>query len=90
MQEKNITPLEEKFMLFKISKNQEKFINDSTYCIMTPGGKNFERTFELLAYNTLSGKILLKEKVSFDCCKYEKMYVLSSEGETEKFKGEGF
>ncbi len=80
----------ENLMLFKASKHQKKFIDEGTYSIVSPGGRNFERNFELLAYNTLSGKILLKEKVVYCEDKYEKVYILTSEGKTEKYKGAKF
>lgn len=90
MKEKKTTLLSENLTLLKASKLQKEFITDSTYSIMTPGGRNFERTFELLAQNALSGKILVKEKVLFGTDKYEKIFVLSKEGKAEKFRGESF
>lgn len=75
-------------MLFKTSKQQESFLNESTYSLLTPCGRNFERTFEMLARNTRSGKILVKEKVVYGSEKYEKIFVLSKDGKSEKFKGD--
>ncbi len=87
---KNSILFRKKMNLSKASEEQEKFLNDGTYSIVTPGGKNFERTFELLAHNINSGKILVKERVVYGRELYEKTFVLSREGKTEKYKGSGF
>ena len=90
MKRENGTLFHKKSMFFKTSKHQKNFLNDSTYSLITPGGRNFERTFELLAQSMLSGKIIVKEKMAFGNDRYEKIYVLSSEGKTEKYRGKGF
>jgi hypothetical protein len=69
-----------------VSELQKKFLEESSYHILTQGGRKFQRTFELLAFNALSGKILVKEKVSYSDDNYEKVYILTSNGETEKVK----
>ena len=68
----------------RVSELQKKFLEESTYNIMSKGGKSLQRNFELLAYNALSGKILVKEKVSYSDDRYEKVYILTNRGETEK------
>ncbi len=90
MKKENATLFHENLMFFKASKRQKKYLEESTYNLTTPGGRNFERTFELLAQSILSGKILVKEKMAFGSDQYEKVYVLSPEGETEKYRGENF
>ncbi len=90
MKEKNSAMFRKNLKLFKTSEQQEKFLAESTYSILTPGGRNFERTFELLGHNVFSGKILVKEKVVYGLDRYEKVFILSKEGKAEKFKQEKF
>jgi|GEM_PF-2585811 len=87
MKDKNSTLFhDQSFIFLKASKHQKKYISDSTYSIVSPNGRSFERTFELLAHNMNSGKLLIKEKVVYGADKYEKVYLLSEEGKTEKFR----
>ncbi len=69
---------------FKASEQQRKFLEESSYNILSRGGKKVQRTFELLAFNALSGKILIKKKVSYSDDRHEKVYIFAGNGETEK------
>lgn len=82
---KDNTPLfQENPGKFNVSELQRKFLEESSYNILTQGGRKFQRNFELMAFNALSGKILVKEKVSYSDDRYEKVYILASNGQTEK------
>lgn len=71
---------------FKPSDLQRKFLEESSYNILSQGGKKFQRTFELLVFNALSGKILVKNKISCNDDRYEKVYILAGNEETEKIE----
>lgn len=72
------------------SREQEAYLNCGNYAISCSAGKVFKRIRELLAFNPLSGNILVKEKTCCDDYNYEKMLVVSRDGKPEKFKGENF
>lgn len=71
---------------FNASELQRKFLEESSYNILSQGGKRVHRTFELLAFNALSGKILIKNKVFCNDDRNEKVYIFNSSEETEKIK----
>lgn len=89
---------EEKVLLFesrhsnplKTSVEQEAYLNSGNYTIQGLDGKIFTRIRELLAFNPISGNILVKEKTNCDNYNYEKMLVISRDGKPEKFKNLNF
>lgn len=72
------------------SIEQENYLISGNYAIQSSEGKVFKRIREVLAFNPLSGNILVKEKTCCEEHKFEKMLVVSRDGKPEKFKGENF
>ncbi len=70
---------------FQASEKQLEYFKESIYDIITPGGNSYRRHLELIAFNILTGNMLVKEKISYDGTKYEKFYILSKEGKSEKY-----
>jgi len=71
---------------FDATDKQLQYFKDSIYDIITPGGNSYRRHLELIAFNALTGNMLVKEKISYNDTKYEKIYILSKEGKAEKYK----
>lgn len=72
------------------SLEQDAYLDSGNYSILVMGGKTLTRSRKLIAYNPVSGNILVKEKTDWDDCNYEKMFVVSAEGKPEKYKGGNF
>ncbi|NLF84398.1 MAG: hypothetical protein GX568_10540 [Candidatus Gastranaerophilales bacterium] len=79
----SILLFQENYAGFKPSELQRKFLEESSYNILSQGGKKIQRTYELLVFNALSGKILIKKKVSCNDDKCNKSYILVGNAETE-------
>jgi len=85
MEKKNSLLFHDNLHRFQASQKQLEYFDSSTYDIVTPGGNSYRRNVELIAYNAVSGNMLVREKVLFGNDKYEKIYIVSSEGKAEKY-----
>ena len=85
MEKKNSLLLHSNLHRFQASQKQLEYFDNSTYDIVTPGGNNYRRNIEFIAFNAASGNMLVREKVLFGDNKYEKIYIVSSEGKAEKY-----
>ena len=72
------------------STEQESYLIAGNYTIPGSEGKVFKRIRECLAFNPLSGNILVREKTCCDNYNYEKVVVVSRNGMPEKYKGTNF
>lgn len=73
----------------KISENQRNFLISGTYEILTHFGSSFFRKLQVIGQDPDSGKLLVKETYSGNH-PYNKLFVLSSEGRSEKYRGQIF
>jgi hypothetical protein len=73
---------------FQVSILQKEYLESCNYNILTGEGKNYQRQIELIAFNSFSGNILIRERVSFNGQNFDKVYVLPKDGKPEKYKGQ--
>lgn len=85
MEQKVFTLNQENFEPFLASQQQLKYFQESTYDIITPGGNCYRRYLELIAFSKLTGNVLVREKVTYNKAQYEKVYIVSKEGKSEKY-----
>lgn len=71
---------------FKLTKAQLDYLADESYILSTKAGRPIERTFQVLGQEKGSGKLLIKlsYKGSYS---YERVFLLSADGKTERFPG---
>jgi hypothetical protein len=70
---------------FRLTQEQINFIAEGCYGFVTRSGKSYYRELKVIAQDKISGKAIVKETYSGDY-DYEKNFVLSPDGRTEKLK----
>jgi hypothetical protein len=70
---------------FKLTQEQLSFIAEGSYGFVTRSGKSYYRDLKIIAQDKKSGNAVVKETYSGDY-DYEKQFILSPDGKTEKFK----
>ena len=73
----------------KISDEQKNFLITGTYEILSNFGSSFFRKLQVIGQDPDSGKVLVKETYSGNH-PYNKLFVLSPEGRSEKYRGQLF
>lgn len=72
------------------SCEQNAYLSSGNYSIPFAKGKTLTRIRKLLAFNLLSGKILVKEETCCDNYNYHKTFVIPRDGKPEKYRGDNF
>ena len=72
------------------SNEQNAYLDSGNYSIPFASGKALKRIRRLLAFNPLSGNILVREETDCDNYNYHKTFVISRDGRPEKYKGNNF
>lgn len=70
---------------FRLTKQQMNFLAEGSYGFMTNSGKSYYRDLKVVAQEKNTGKVLVKEIYTGNYT-YEKKFILSPEGRSEKFK----
>lgn len=70
---------------FRLTKQQMNFLAEGSYGFITNSGKSYYRDLKVVAQEKTTGKVLVKESYIGDYS-YEKKFILSPEGRSEKFK----
>jgi len=70
---------------FRLTKSQLDYIAEGSYGFLTRAGKSVYRDLKVVAQDSFSGNVVVKETYSGDYS-YEKNFMLSPEGRTEKLK----
>ncbi len=73
----------------EISEAQRNFLISGTYQILSAFGTCLFRKLQIIGCNPYSGDVLVRETYSGSSC-YKKLFVLSPDGKTEKYKGQQF
>lgn len=72
------------------SMEQSAYLDSGNYTIPFADGRTFTRSTKQLAFNPMSGKILVKEEIFCGNHNYHKTFVISRDGKPEKYKGDNF
>lgn len=70
---------------FRLTRKQMDYLADGSYGFMTRSGKSVYRDLKVIAQEKQTGCVIVKEHYSGDY-NYEKTFILSPEGRTEKLK----
>ncbi len=71
-----------------LSHAQRDFLLKSSYRICFSGNNGINRNFKIIGYESETGSLLVLENCSSGDHIYNKVYLLGSDGRTEKFKGQ--
>ena len=74
----------------KISKSQESYLRCGSYAIPASFAISLYRKLEVAGVDHNSGNLLVKETYAGQNYNYEKFFVLSPNGKSEKYKGQPF
>lgn len=70
---------------FRLTRDQMDYLADGSYGFVTRAGKSVYRDLKVIAQEKQTGCVIVKEVYSGDY-NYEKTFILSPEGRTEKLK----
>lgn len=70
---------------FRITKQQMNFLSDGSYGFVTNSGKSYYRDLKVVAQEKTSGNLIVKEVYNGEYS-YEKKFLLSPEGRSEKLR----
>lgn len=73
----------------KLSHAQQNYLIHGTYALQSVNGQKFNRILQVVGIDNSTGDLLILEKCSDDY-PYKRMFVLSADGETKKYKGQSF
>ncbi len=73
----------------KISEEQRNFLISGTYKVLSAFGTSLLRKLQIIGSDPDSGNILVRETYS-DATGYSRIFVLSPDGKTEKYRGQFF
>lgn len=72
-----------------LSHAQQNYLIQGSYGFKSINGQKLIRMLQIIGIDKISGDLLILEKCSDDY-PFRKLFILSTEGETKKYKGQSF